>query len=41
VKVVIFILVLEAMFLLGMVFHFLQDQWVYAWFYGKLPYTCF
>jgi magnesium-transporting ATPase (P-type) len=36
VKVVLFILVLEAIFLIGLVFYFLQDQKVYAWFYGKL-----
>ena len=34
VKIVLFILFLQAIFLLGLVFHFLQDQWVYAWFYG-------
>ena len=35
VKVVLFILLLEAILLLGLVFYFLQDQWVYAWFYGE------
>jgi len=35
VKIVLFILLLEAILLLGLVFYFLQDQWVYAWFYGK------
>jgi magnesium-transporting ATPase (P-type) len=35
VKLVLFILLLEAILLLGLVFYFLQDQWVYAWFYGK------
>jgi cation-transporting P-type ATPase 13A2 len=34
VKIVLFILFLQAIFLVGLVFHFLQDQWVYAWFYG-------
>ena len=34
VKIVLFILLLETILLLGLVFYFLQDQWVYAWFYG-------
>ena len=34
VKIVLLILVLDAIFLIGMVFYFLQEQWVYAWFYG-------
>lgn len=35
VKIVLIILVLYAIFLLCMVFYFLKEQWVYAWFYGK------
>jgi P-type Mg2+ transporter len=35
VKIVLIILVLEAIFLLGIVFYFLQNQWVFAWFYGR------
>jgi magnesium-transporting ATPase (P-type) len=35
VKLVVFTLVIEAIFLVSMVFYFLDDQWVYAWFYGK------
>ena len=38
VKIVLFILLLEAIVLLGLVFYFLQDQWVFAWFYGKEQY---
>jgi cation-transporting ATPase 13A3/4/5 len=38
VKIVLFILLLEAVVLLGLVFYFLQDQWVYAWFYGTVQY---
>ena len=34
VKIVLFILLLEAIVLFALVFYFLQDQWVYAWFYG-------
>lgn len=35
VKTVLCILMLEAVFLIGMVFHFIdEDQWVYAWFYA-------
>ena len=35
VKIVLFILLLEAIILFALVFYFLQDQWVFAWFYGK------
>jgi len=35
VKVVLCILILEAIFLVGLVFKFIAgEQWVYAWFYG-------
>ncbi|KAI2493674.1 haloacid dehalogenase-like hydrolase [Fragilaria crotonensis] len=34
VKIVLFILLLEAIVLFALVFYFLQDQWVFAWFYG-------
>ena len=34
VKIVLFILLIEAIVLFTLVFYFLQDQWVYAWFYG-------
>lgn len=36
VKIVLGILILEAIVLLALVFIFIdEDQWVYAWFYGK------
>jgi magnesium-transporting ATPase (P-type) len=35
VKIVLLILVLEAIFLLSMVMFFLKEQWVYGWFYGR------
>jgi magnesium-transporting ATPase (P-type) len=38
VKVVLAILLLEALVLLSLVFYFLQGQWVYAWFYGTFRY---
>ncbi|KAL7580178.1 hypothetical protein ACA910_012929 [Epithemia clementina (nom. ined.)] len=35
VKIVLCLLILEAIFLCSMVFYFIdEDQWVYAWFYG-------
>ena len=38
VKIVLCLLIFEAAFLIGMVFHFIDDdQWVYAWFYGTKP----
>jgi magnesium-transporting ATPase (P-type) len=41
VKIVLCILVLEAIFLVGMVFFFIdEDQWVYAWFYGTCVCAC-
>jgi magnesium-transporting ATPase (P-type) len=38
VKTVICILALEAVFMIALVFYFLNDDWVYSWFYGK---SCF
>lgn len=35
VKLVLFMLAIEAIFLVTLVFHFLSDHWVYSWFYGK------
>jgi magnesium-transporting ATPase (P-type) len=35
VSVVLFILFLQSVVLLVLVFYFLQRQWVYAWFYGR------
>ena len=40
VKIVLCILILQAVFLIGMVFHFIGDeQWVYAWFYGTTTFS--
>jgi magnesium-transporting ATPase (P-type) len=40
VKIVLCILMVEAIFLVGLVFFFIEeDQWVYAWFYGTLHAT--
>lgn len=36
VKVVLFILAVEAIILLSLVLYFLNDKWVFAWFYGTL-----
>jgi P-type Ca2+ transporter type 2C len=35
VMIVIAILVMEAIILVSLVYYFLDDQWVYAWFYGE------
>jgi magnesium-transporting ATPase (P-type) len=35
VSVVFVILFLQSVILFGLVFYFLQGQWVYAWFYGE------
>jgi magnesium-transporting ATPase (P-type) len=35
VKVILFILTLEAVLMISLVFYFLQSHWVYSWFYGK------
>jgi magnesium-transporting ATPase (P-type) len=35
VKVVLAILLCQAIVFISLIFHFLRDQWVYAWFYGK------
>jgi magnesium-transporting ATPase (P-type) len=34
VKLVLFILMVEAIFLVSLVFVFLNDDWVFSWFYG-------
>jgi magnesium-transporting ATPase (P-type) len=36
VMIVVIILIFEAIFLVSLVYYFLDDQWVYAWFYGEL-----
>jgi magnesium-transporting ATPase (P-type) len=36
VSTILLILVVEAVVLLALVFHWLQEQWEYAWFFGKL-----
>jgi P-type Ca2+ transporter type 2C len=35
IKIVLSILLVEAVILLSMVFHWLGGQWMYAWFFGK------
>ena len=39
VQLVLFILAVEAIIMISLVFHFLKDDWVYSWFYGN-HYVC-